>query len=37
LTLACSWRHGAFSAEAIETRRTVAVLTKQVRDLIGVV
>jgi hypothetical protein len=28
-----AWRHGAFSAEAIETRGAIALLTKQAREL----
>ena len=28
-------KHGGFTAEAIETRRMVSVLTKQTRGLIG--
>ena len=30
-----AWRHGNYSSEAIETRRMVAMLTKQVRELVG--
>ena len=30
-----AWRHGNYSAEAIETRRMVAALTKQARELVG--
>jgi hypothetical protein len=30
-----AWRHGNYSAEAIETRRVVAALTKQARKLVG--
>jgi uncharacterized protein YjcR len=29
-------KHGGYTAEAIETRRMVAALTKQVRDLVEV-
>jgi uncharacterized protein YjcR len=32
-----AWRHGNYSAKAIETRRMVATLTKQARELIGMV
>ena len=30
-----AWCHGNYSAEAIETRRMVAALTKQARELVG--
>jgi len=30
-----AWRHGNYSAEAIETRRMIASLTKQARELVG--